>query len=65
MTEAPPRVAVLTINELCDRWGVSRWMLARMRREGQGPTFLVLESGSRRYVRYLLASVEEYERDKR
>ena len=55
----------LTVGDLCERWRVSRWTLHRMRREGRGPAYLVIEVGDRTSIRYLLSSVEQFEEDQK
>ena len=55
----------LTVRDLCERWRVSRWTLHRMRREGRGPAYLVIEVGDRTSIRDLLSSVEQFEEDQK
>ena len=52
---------LLTSEELADRWGVSRFHLSRLARDGQFPEGVVVSLG--RYSRFRLAAIEEFERN--
>lgn len=54
--------AILTEDELAERWQLDPEVVARKRRSGEGPKYLPLtESRTKRTIRYRLADIEAYE----
>lgn len=52
----------LTEEELADRWGVEPVVVARKRKSGTGPKYLLVTKGrTKQTIRYRLADVEAYE----
>ena len=54
--------AILTEEQLAERWNLDPEVVARKRRSGDGPRYVPLtESRTKRTIRYRLADIEAYE----
>ena len=55
-------VAILTEEQLAERWDLDPESVARKRRNGDGPKYLPLtESRTKKTIRYRLVDIEAYE----
>ena len=55
--------ALLTTEQLAERWGMEPGSLENWRREKKGPVSIKLGEGDRSPVRYRLADVEKFEKE--
>lgn len=63
MSAAPP--ALLTAEQVAERYGMTKESLSNWRLAGKGPAYIRLGSGSRARVMYRVADVEEWELNNR
>jgi hypothetical protein len=54
-----PPAAFLTAKQLATRWGVAEHRLYRMRRDGEGPAFLIVGNCAVRYALDVVLAYEE------